>query len=145
MASKGKGVHVGSTFCGTKKQGKLNERGLILNKSERERYKMLLNRDIVPNRYPDSAALQALGIEDNVTTLLSNIGWEDFVGETHFTFQTSTLEFLSTLYFFHDIDNTTHSNHTISFSLGNVEYNMSLTEFCDIMGFEKHGGHSCIL
>ncbi|XP_039683862.1 uncharacterized protein [Medicago truncatula] len=139
MASKGKGVHVGGTSCGTKKQGKLNERGLILNKSERERYKMLLNRDIVPNRYPDSATLQALGIDDNVTTLISNIGWKDFVGETHFTFETSTFEFLSTVNFNHDTHNTTHPNHTVSFSLGNVEYNMSLTEFSDIMGFESTG------
>jgi hypothetical protein len=63
MTSKEKGVHVGSTSCGTRKQGKLNERGLILNKSEKVRYKMLLNRDITPNRYPDSEALRALGIK----------------------------------------------------------------------------------
>jgi hypothetical protein len=139
MASKGKGVHVGSTSSGTQKQGRLNERGLILHKSEKVRYSMLVKRDVVPNRYPDSAALQALGIEDNVTTLISNVGWKDFVGETHFAFETSTLEFLSTISFVHDADNYKNPNHTVSFSLGNVEYNMSLTQFNDIMGFDSTG------
>jgi len=74
MASKGKGVHVGGSSCGWKKQGKHNDRGLILKKSENERYRMLLQREIIPNRYPDSDALQALGIEDNVATLITNVG-----------------------------------------------------------------------
>lgn len=34
-----------------------------------------------------------------------------------------------------DRENVTNPNHTVSFSLGSVEYNMSLTEFCDKMGF----------
>jgi hypothetical protein len=135
MASKGKGVDVGSTSHCTKKKGIQNARGIILtSESERERYNMLMNREICVNRYPDSRALEAFGIKSNVMTLLNNIGWTDFVGEPHYTFVTSTLEFMSTLCFVPDRENS-----KVSFSLGNVEYNMSLSQFCDKMGFASAG------
>jgi hypothetical protein len=93
-----------------------------------------LNGEIWQNRYPDSRALDALGIKDNVMALLCNIGWNDFVGEPHYTFETTTLEFMSTICFVQDREKS-----TVSFSLGKVEYNMSLTEFCDKMGFASTG------
>jgi hypothetical protein len=112
-----------------------NEKGIILNSaSKRERYNTLLNAEIWLNRYRDSRALDAFGIKDNVMALLCNIGWNDFVGEPHYTFETTTLEFMSTICFVQDRENS-----TVSFSLGKVEYNMSLTEFCDKMGFANTG------
>jgi hypothetical protein len=113
---------------------------IILNfTSEKKRYNKLLNSGISLYRYPGSRALEALGIKDNIMTLLGNIGWNDFVGETHYTFETFTLEFMSSICFVHDRENVTDPKHTVSFSLGNVEYNMLLTEFCDKMGFASAG------
>jgi len=72
--------NIADSSNGKKKKGKPNEMGIILNiTSEKTRYNKLLNRGISHNMYPDSRALEALGIKDNVMTLLGNIGWNDFV------------------------------------------------------------------
>jgi len=87
---------------------------IILNiTSEKTRYNKLLNRGISRNRYPDSHAIEALGIKDNVMALLGNIGWNDFVGKTHYTFETFTLEFMSTICFVQDRENVTNPKHTV--------------------------------
>jgi len=140
MASKRKATDVVGSSNGKKKKGTPNEIGIILsNKSEKTRYNKLLNRQIQLNRYPNSHVLDALGIEDNVMTLIGNIGWNDFVGQTHYTYETSTREFLSTICFDMDRENVTDPKHTVSFSLCNIEYCMSLPEFCDKMGFASTG------
>jgi len=46
---------------------------------------------------------------------------------------------MSTICFVHDRENVTNPKHTVSFSLGNVEYNMSLTKLCDKMCFASAG------
>jgi hypothetical protein len=147
MASKRKATDVGGSSNGKKKKGTANELGIILStKPEKTRFNKLSPREIQPNRYLDPNALDALGIEADVMTLLANIGWTDFVGHTYYTHETLTREFLSTLSFVVDRDDVTDPKHKVSFSLANVEYNMKLTEFCDIMGFASagliHGSHN---
>jgi hypothetical protein len=144
MASKRKATDVGGSSNGKKKKGSANELGIILsNKSERTRFNKLAHREILPNRYLDPDALNALGIEADVRTLINNIGWNEFVGETHYTYETITREFLSTLSFDQDRDNVTDPKHKVSFSLVNVEFSMSLNEFCDKMGFAGAGLIQC--
>lgn len=86
--------------------------GIIQNiTSEKTRNNKLLNRGISLNRYPDSRALEALGIKDNVMALLGNIGWNDYVGETHYTFETFTLEFMITICFVQDRESQIAKTH----------------------------------
>jgi len=127
------------TCCGKLKTGRPNERGIVLNVHEKATYKTLLNRGISLNRYPDPHALKALGIRNNVMSLICNIGWIDLVGCPHYTFTTLTLEFLSTLYFVQDKKSASNPEYNVSFCLGNMQYNMSLSEFCDRMGFASAG------
>jgi hypothetical protein len=147
MNSKRKAVDVSDGSCGKKKKGARNELGIILTiSSERSRYNRLVLRGFIHNRYPDKFALDKLGIRENVYTLLGNIGWSEFVGSIHHTYESQTLEFLSTLCFKKDKDNLTDPNHSVSFSLDNQEFDMSLSQFCDKMGFANagliHGSHN---
>jgi len=127
------------TSCGKLKTGRPNERGIILNVHEKATYKTLLNRGIALNRYPDPHALKALGIRNNVMSLIRNIGWIELIGQPHYTFTTLTLEFLSTLYFVQDKANARNPEYSVSFCLGNMQYNMSLIEFYHRMGFPSTG------
>jgi len=125
-----------SSSDGKKKKGKANELGIILNKSaERERYDKLAGRGIILSRYPDKTTLNALGIIENVRILVGNIGWGTFLGCKYSTYEYLTLEFLSTLCFTKDKYNVDDPQHTVSFSMGNRDFSMSLTQFCERMGF----------
>jgi hypothetical protein len=147
MTSKRKAIDAAGSSNGKKKKGSANELRIILStKSEKTRFNKLAHREIQPNRYLDPDALDALGIEADVMTLINNIGWTEFVGKTHYTYETITREFLSTLSFLQDRDNVTDPEHMVSFSLVNVEFSMSLKEFYDKMGFASaeliHGSHN---
>jgi len=118
-----------------RKKGKTNELGLILNtSSDMSRYNNHLYRDIALSRYPDEFTLLKLGIENNVMTLLHNIGWTQFIGTKYYTHKKVTIEFLSTITFIKDKDNP-----QVKFSFSNNEFNMSLTEFNTKMGFASEG------
>lgn len=144
VATDGKGKEVATdagSGDGKEKKGKPYALGIILKKAEeRERFDILAGRGLLMSRYPDKTTLDDLGMRENVRDLVGNIGWGKFIGHSYSTKVYLTLEFLSTLCFRKDKDNVDDPQHNnVSFSLDNREFSMSLTEFCERMGFASTG------
>jgi len=82
--------------------------------------------------------MNKLGIKDNVYRLLSNLGWVEMLRPMK-GFENFTYEFLSSIAFTKDRLNFDNPNHTVSFRLMNIDYEMSLENFCLEMGFANAG------
>lgn len=117
-----------------------NPHGIVFKDgTQGQKYELLGNRKMVPTRYPHILTLQLLGIDDNVNQLLANLGWLDFLEIARCTYEGITLEFLSSLCFFEDRSDSGIPNRKLSFRLFNVDFNLSLTEFCELLGFKNEG------
>ena len=141
MASKRTGKETGSSSRGppSKKQATPTNHGIEFNTSEqRSRYKSLLSKPLHPCRYPDSHSMNKLGIRDNVFRLLSNLGWVEMLRPMK-GFENFTYEFLSSIAFKNDRLNFDKPDHRVSVRLLNIDYEMSLENFCLDMGFANVG------
>jgi hypothetical protein len=69
---------------------------------------------------------------------LGNLGWIDMLRPMR-GYENFTYEFLSSIVFTKDRLNFDNPNHRVSFRLMNVDYEMSLKNFCDEMGFANAG------
>jgi len=79
-----------------------------------------------------------LGIRDNVIMLLNRLGWVEMLRPMR-GFENFTYEFLSSIVFTKDRMNFDNPNHRVSFWLMNTDYEMSLQNFCNEMGFKNTG------
>jgi len=89
-------------------------------------------------RYSDSGAMKTLCIRDNVVRLLDTIGWVELLRPMR-GFENFTYEFLSSLAFTKDKSKTDNPNHIVFFRLLNNDYEMSLENFCENLGFANAG------
>jgi len=130
MAPKRTGKETRSSSGGpsSKRQASTKNHGIqFKDNKQRDRYKTLISKPLHPCRYPDSYSLNVLGIRDNVFRLLGNLGWmlRPMRGFENFTY-----EFLSSIAFTKDRLNFDNPNHRVSFRLMNIDYEMSLENFC---------------
>lgn len=141
MASKRGGKEGASSSVGPppKKQAPAKNHGIkFKDNKQRDMYKVLISKPLHACRYPDSYSLNVLGIRDNVINLLGKLGWVDMLRPMR-GFENFTYEFLSSIIFTKDRLNFDHPNHRVSFRLMNIDYEMSLQQFCDEMGFVNAG------
>ena len=110
-----------------------NHRIQFKDNKQRDRYKVLISKPLHACRYPDSYSLDVLGIRDNVFNLLGNLGWVDMLRPMR-EFENFTYEFLSSIAFKKDMINFDNPDHRVSFRLMNIDYEMSLENFCYEMG-----------
>jgi len=137
MASKRTGKETGSSSGGppSKKQPTPRNHDIEFNTLEqRSRYKSLLSKRLHPCSYPYSHSMNKLGIRDNVFKLLNNLGWVEMLRPMK-GFENFTYEFLSSIAFKKDRLNFDNPDHRFSFRLMNIDYEMSLENFCIEMGF----------
>jgi len=78
--------------------------------------------------------MSKLGIRHNAYRLLSNLGWVEMLRPMK-GFENFTYEFLSSISFKKDRLNFNNTDHRVSFRLMNIDYEMSLENFCLEMGF----------
>jgi len=141
MPSKRTGKETGSSSGGppSKRQAAPRNHDIEFNTPEqRSRYKSLLSKPLHPSRYLDSHSMNKLGIRDNAFRLLSNLGWVEMLRRMK-GFENFTYEFLSSIALKKDRMNFDNPDHRISFQLLNIDYEMSLENFCLEMGFAKRG------
>jgi len=141
MASKRTGKETGSSSGGppSKRQAAPRNHGIEFNTpDQRSRSKYLLSKPLHPCRYPDSHSMNKQGIRDNVFRLLSNLGWVEMLRPMK-GFENFTSEFLSSIAFKKDRLNFNNFDHRVSFRLLNIDYEMSLENFCLDMGFANVG------
>jgi len=105
---------------------------------QRSRYKSLLSKHFHPCRYQDSYSINKLGIRDNAYRLLSNLRWVEMLRPMK-GFENFTYEFLSSITFTKDRLNFDNPDHRVSFWLMNIDYEMSLENFCLEMGIANAG------
>jgi len=105
---------------------------------QRNRYKTLISKPISACRYPVNDAMMRLGIRDNVVRLLNTLGWVEVLIPMR-GFENFTYKFLSSLSFTKDRSRSDNPNHRVSFRLLNVDYEMSLENFCLEMNFANVG------
>jgi len=70
--------------------------------------------------------------------LFSNLGWVEMLRPMK-GFENFTYEFLSSIAFKKDRLNFDNANHRVSFRLMNIDYKMSLENYCLEMGFVNAG------
>ena len=122
-----------------KKKTQAKNHGIIFKDTkQRDRYKILLSKPLHPCRYPDPYTLSVLGLRDNVFSLLGNLGWVDMLRPMK-GFENFTYEFLSSIEFTKDKVNFDNPDHRVSFRLLNMDYEMSLENFCLEMDFANAG------
>jgi len=141
MASKRTGKETGSCSRGppSKRKDAWRSHDIEFNTPEqRSKYKSLLSKPLHACRYPDSHSMNKLGIRDNVFRLLSNLGWVEMLRPMK-GFENFTFEFISSIAFKKDRLNFDYPDHRVSFRLSNIDYEMSLENFCLEMGFVNVG------
>jgi len=141
MASRRIGKETGSSSGGppSKRQATPRNHDIEFNTPEQwSRYKSLLSKHLHPCRYPDSYSMNKLRIRDNAYRLLSNLGWVEMLRPMK-GFENFTYEFLSSIAFKNDRLNFDNPDHRVSFRLMNIDYEMSLENFCLEMGFANAG------
>jgi len=141
MASRKMGKETKSSPGGPPSKGQATPRNhdIEFNTLEqRSRYKSLLSKPLHPCRYPDSYSMNKLGIRDNAYRLLSNLGWVEMLRPMK-GFENFTYELLSSIAFKKYRLNFDNPDHRVSFRLMNIDYEMSLENFCFEMGFANAG------
>jgi len=73
--------------------------------------------------------MNKLGIGDNAYRLLSNLGWVEVLRPMK-RFENFTYKFLRSIVFKKDRLNFDNPDHRVSFRLLNIDYEMSLENFC---------------
>jgi len=141
MAPKRSGKETRSSFGGpsSKRQAPTKNHGIqFKDNKQRDRYKALISKPLHPCRYPDSYYLNVLEIRDNVFKLLGNLGWIDMLRPMR-ELENFTYEFLSSIAFTKDRLNFDNPNHRVSLRLMNIDYEMSLENFCLETDFANAG------
>ncbi|KAL2930001.1 UDP-3-O-acylglucosamine N-acyltransferase [Bienertia sinuspersici] len=114
--------------------------GIVFQKREHEqRFVSLLSRKIMSTKFFDGQALEALGCREQVTQLLSNLGWANFITYRDYTYKRLTLEFLATL----ETNSTpsdpndqfSNPNITMTFQMFNQQHSLTLDELNTIFGW----------
>jgi len=140
MAPKRPGKEIASSSAGgNKKQAAPKNHNITFSTPEqRSRYKSLLSKPLHPCRYPDNYDMIRLGIRDNVYMLLNRLGWVDLLRPMK-GYENFTYEFLSSIVFTKDMVNFDNPDHRVYFRLMNIDYEMSLENFCNEMDFANAG------
>jgi len=131
MASKRSGREYGnSSRPATKKKFIWNHGIEFKDAEQRNRYKALISKPMTACRYPDVTTVENLGISDSVFKLLNRLGLVDLLRPMR-GFQNFTYECLSSISFPKDTSRLENPDHRISFRLLNIDYEMSLENFCN--------------
>jgi len=140
MASKRKGKKVAGSYDGAgRKKSTARNHGIEFKDTEQQRrYNVLVSKPMSSCRYPDTGAMNRLGIRDNVVRMLDTLGWVEILRPVR-GFENFTYEFLSSLAFTKDRSKSDNPDHRVSFRLLNIDYEMSLEIFCLEMGFANVG------
>jgi len=140
MAPKRQGKEiVSSSGGGSRKQATPKNHGITFSTPEqRSRYKSLLSKPLHPCKYPDNYDMIKLGIRDNMYMLLNRLGWVDLLRPMK-GFENFTYEFLSSIVLTKDRMNFDNPDHRAYFRLMNIDYEMSLGNFFNEMGFANEG------
>jgi len=142
MASKRSGKEAGSSSGPAQKRASVRNHDIDFKDAEqRNRYKNLISKPMTPCRYPDNNTMEKLGIRDSVFKLLNRLGWVDLLRPMR-GFENFTYEFLSSISFTKDRSRSENPEHIVSFRLLNVDYEMSLENFCTKNGLRKCGLYS---
>jgi len=139
MASKRSGKAAGSSSGPAPKRAFIRYHGIDFKDAEqRNRYKALISKPMTACRYPDDHTLESLCIRDSVFKLLNRLGWVELL-QSRRGFENFTYEFLSSISFTKDRSRLENPDHRVSFRLLNIDYEMSLENFCNEMGFRNAG------
>jgi len=140
MAPKRQGKEISSSSDGgSSKQAAPKNHGITFSTPEQQSmYKYLLSKPLHHCRYPDNYDMIKLGIKDNVYMLLNRLGWAELLRPMK-GYENFTYEFLSSIVFKKDRINFDDPDHRVYFRLMNIDYEMSLENFCNEMGFTNEG------
>ncbi|KAL2897966.1 BEACH domain-containing protein lvsA [Bienertia sinuspersici] len=114
--------------------------GIVFQKREHQQvFVSLSSRKIMSTKFFDGQALEALGCRQQVTQLLSNLGWDNFITYRDYTYKRLTLEFLATL----ETNSTpsdpndqfSNPNITMNFQMFNQQHSLTLYELNTIFGW----------
>lgn len=108
------------------------------DREQRDRYNVLVKRKIVNTKYLDDQVLETLGLADDITWMLDNVGWSTFAHTRYPTLIGPTLEFLSSLNA--DIlQGEGCEEGRITFRLFNNDHVLNLEEFNSIFSLPVGG------
>jgi len=139
MDSKRSGREDGSSSRPASKKKSIRNHNIEFKDVEqRNRYKVLISKPMTACRYPDDTTLENLGISDSVFKLLNRLGLVDLLRPMR-GFKNFTYEFLSSISFTKDRSRLENPDHRVSFQLLNIDYEMSVENFCNEMGFANAG------
>jgi hypothetical protein len=141
MASRRSGKEPTTSSGGppSKKRAPAKNHGITFkDNNQKERYKVLITKPLHPCRYPHFHTMNTLGIRDNAFELLNRLGWGEMLSPMR-GYENFTYEFLSSIQFKKDKLNLNDPDHRVSFRLLNIDYEMSLENFCTEMGFANAG------
>ncbi|KAL2922285.1 Tail fiber protein S [Bienertia sinuspersici] len=114
--------------------------GIVFQKREhQQRFVSLSSCKIMSTKFFDGQALEALGCRQQVTQLLSNLGWANFITYRDYTYKRLTLEFLATV----ETNSTpsdpndqfSNPNITMTFQMFNQQHSLTLDELNTIFGW----------
>ncbi|XP_047955286.1 uncharacterized protein LOC125201280 [Salvia hispanica] len=104
------------------------------NSERKEKWARLVDLKVIPSRYPDEEALEALGLGDCFWELSRVGGLTKLFKGKWPSHRHLTLEFLSTLEVTKGDYPRRHQIHGIKFRLGNTDHEMSVEEFNAMLG-----------
>ena len=105
---------------------------------QREKYDALATRKISAPKYIDVESLQALGMCDDVNSLLGHLGWSDYVHLQFPVYEKLVWEFFSSI----TIDTTGEYHNEccyIHFWLGDLTHEMNLAQFSELLQLPSGG------
>jgi len=108
------------------------------NNEHKRRYSLLKKRLITPPRHYDEVTVAALGLSDDLSWLINQNHWTQFVAMQHPAHRRITLEFLSSVRV-EILQGRDCTDGLIEFRLYDRDYTMNLAEFNSIYGFRPGG------
>lgn len=91
------------------------------NALHEKRFEQLHSRQVVPNSYVDEEALRHVGLWEEVQSYITKLGWDEWVLQKFPSYEVLIYEFLSLFEF-------NNETNTMSFRLGNENFEMSIWE-----------------
>ena len=109
------------------------------------RFGRLKEREIRSTKWACPTILNQLGMTNDFNLLCNRVGLLPFVFQDQPTYRRLTLEFLSKLKHtvgnYYRTEQEYEGSDRITFCLMNKEYNITLTEWCNIFGFVNNNSH----
>ena len=114
----------------------------VVGENQRSRYHKLFKRNVIATRYPDNATLCDLGLIDNISWMLSNLGMSYFCSLTSCTYIRLTYEFLSSFRYVTPVGGS-RTIYTIYFRMFNRDYTFSQDHMTNIFSLPHGDEYTC--